>query len=92
MQQRGITHVIVMGVHENMCIPGRPFSIPQMVRQGQNVVLVRDLTDCLYNPRRSPHVNHFKGTELMTAHIEKHWCGTIPSDQVIGRQTVPIFR
>jgi nicotinamidase-related amidase len=84
MQQRGITNVIVMGVHENMCILGRPFSIRQMVGEGQRVVLVRDMTDCLYNPRRLPHASHFKGTELMTAHIEKYWCGTITSDQVIG--------
>ena len=30
------------------------------------------MTDSLYNPRRTPHVSHFKGTELMTAHILKN--------------------
>ena len=84
MQQRGITNVIVMGVHQNMCVLGRPFSIRQMVRQEQNVVLVRDLTDSMYNPRRAPHVDHFKGNELMTAHIERYWCATITSDQILG--------
>src|SRR5262249_41503318 len=34
MQQRGIENVIVMGVHLNMCVLGRPFSIRQMVSQG----------------------------------------------------------
>ena len=84
MRQRGITNVIVMGVHENMCVLGRPFSIRQMVAQGQNVVLLRDLTDTMYNPRRKPYVDHFTGTDLMTWHIEKYWCPSITSDQLIG--------
>ena len=52
MRQRGIKNVIVMGVHTNMCVLGRPFSIRQMVYQGQNVVLVRDMTDTMYNPAK----------------------------------------
>ncbi len=84
MRQRGITNVMVMGVHENMCVLGRPFSIRQMVTQGQNVVLLRDLTDTMYNPRQKPYVDHFTGTDLMTWHIEKYWCPTMTSDQVIG--------
>ncbi|HWX19830.1 MAG TPA: isochorismatase family protein [Candidatus Binatia bacterium] len=86
MQQRGITNVMVMGVHEDMCVLGRPFAIRQMVRLGQNVVLVRDLTDSMYNPRRKPFVDHFTGNDLVTWHIEKYWCPTITSDQVIGGQ------
>jgi nicotinamidase-related amidase len=84
MRQRGITNVIVMGVHENMCVVGRPFSIRQMVYQGQNVVLIRDLTDTMYNPQQNPYVDHFTGTDLMAWHIEKYWCPTITSDQIIG--------
>ena len=84
MRQRGITNVIIMGVHENMCVLGRPFGIRQLVRRGQNVVLVRDLTDTMYNPRRKPFVAHFIGTDLVTWHIEKYWCPTITSDQVLG--------
>ena len=84
MKQRGITNVLVCGVHENMCVLGRPFSVRQMVRQGQNVLLVRDLTDTMYNPRMAPRVSHFAGTDLMTAHIEKYWCPSITSDQVVG--------
>jgi len=84
MKQRGITNVIVMGVHTNMCVLGRPFSIRQMVRQGQAVVLVRDLTDTMYNPSRAPYVSHFTGTDLVVEHIEKYWCPTITSDQLVG--------
>ena len=84
MQRRGITNVIVMGVHQNMCVLGRPFSIRQMIRQGQNVVLVRDMTDSMYNSRRKPYVDHFTGNDLVTWHIEKYWCPTITSDQILG--------
>jgi nicotinamidase-related amidase len=84
MRQRGITNVIIMGVHQNMCVLGRPFSIRQMVYQGQNVVLMRDLTDSMYNSRRKPWVDHFTGNDLMAWHIEEYWCPTITSDQIVG--------
>jgi putative heme-binding domain-containing protein len=84
MRQRGITNVIVMGVHINMCVLGRPFSIRQMIRQGQNVVLVRDMTDSMYNHRKRPFVSHFRGTELVVEHIEKFWCPSITSSDFLG--------
>ena len=89
MRQRGITNVIVMGVHINMCVLGRPFSIRQMIRQGQNVVLVRDMTDSMYNHRKRPFVSHFRGTELVVEHIEKFWCPSITSSDFL---TGPEFR
>ena len=84
MRQRGITNVLVMGVHVNMCVLGRPFSIRQMVRQGQNVLLMRDLTDSMYNHRRRPFVNHFRGTELVVEHIEQYWCPSVTSADLLG--------
>ena len=90
MRERGITNVIIMGVSENMCILGRPFGIRQMVYQGQNVVLVRDLTDSMYNPHKKPYVDHFTANDLMAWHIEKYWCPTITSDQIVGGYAVPL--
>ena len=89
MKQRGIENVIVMGVHTNMCVLGRPFSIRQMVQQGMNVLLMRDMTDTMYNPKRSPYVSHFDGTRLVVQHIERHWCPTIESTPFTGK---PAFR
>jgi len=86
LTQRGIDNVIVLGVHTNMCVIGRPFGLRNMVRGQKNVVLVRDLTDTMYNSRRRPFVNHFRGTDLVVEHIEKHVCGTITSDQVLGQK------
>lgn len=83
MRQHGIENVIVMGVHTNMCVLGRPFSIRQMVQQGLNVVLVRDLTDTMYNPAKRPFASHFTGTDLVVEHIEKYWCPTITSGDLL---------
>jgi len=71
-------------VHTNMCVLGRPFGLRQMVKNGKNAVLVRDMTDTMYNPRSAPFVTHFRGTELIIEHIEKFVCPTITSDQLIG--------
>ena len=79
MKQRGIENVIVMGVHTNMCVLGRPFAIRQLVDQGFHVVLMRDMTDTMYSSHRPPFVSHFTGTDLVVEHIEKHWCPTITS-------------
>ena len=84
MKQRGIGNVVVMGVHTNMCVLGRPFSIRQMVQQGMNVVLVRDMTDTMYNPAKAPFVSHCTGTDLVVEHIEKHWCPTVTSVDFVG--------
>jgi type 1 glutamine amidotransferase/nicotinamidase-related amidase len=84
MKQRGITNVILMGMHANMCVLGRPFGIRQLVRQGQNVALMRDMTDAMYNPREEPFVSHFTGNDLIIGHIERHWCPTITSGDVLG--------
>ncbi len=83
MRQHGITSVIVMGVHINRCVLGRPFAIRQMVAQGQNVLLMRDLTDSMYNHRKRPFVSHFRGTELVVEHIEQYWCPSITSTDFV---------
>lgn len=84
--QRGVRNVLILGVHTNMCVIGRPFGLRNMARAGENVVLVRDLTDTMYNSRRWPRVNHFRGTDLVVEHIEKFVCATTTSDQVLGGQ------
>ena len=77
--KREIQNVIFMGVHTNMCVLGRSFAIKPMVRWGFNAVLVRDLTDAMYNPYKPPYVSHEEGTRLIIEYIEKFWCPTILS-------------
>lgn len=84
MKSRGIENVLVMGVHTNFCVLGRPFGIRQLVTQGMNVALVRDLSDSMYNPAEPPFVNHFTGNDLVFSHIERHWCPTVTSGDILG--------
>jgi nicotinamidase-related amidase len=78
-EQIGIKNVVLMGVHTHYCVLGRSFGIRQMVKLGKNVVLCRDLTDAMYDPRQPPYVSHERGTELAIEHIEKYWCPSIES-------------
>lgn len=84
LAQAGIEHVLVLGVHANMCVLGRPFAIRALVGAGYEVALVRDLTDTMYNSRRRPYVNHFAGTDLVVAHIERYWCPSVTSADLLG--------
>jgi nicotinamidase-related amidase len=76
---RGIRHMLLMGVHTNMCVLNRSFAIKQMVRWGVEIALIRDLTDAMYNPAFSPYVSHDEGTQLVIGYIEKFWCPTTDS-------------
>ena len=84
LEARGIRNVLLVGVHTNMCVLGRPFGLRNMARNGKNVLLVRDLTDSMYNPAQWPYVNHFRGTSLVVEHIEQRVCATTTSDQLLG--------
>ena len=88
LRAEGLEHLLIMGVHANMCVLGRSFAIKQMVRWGVEVVLVRDLTDAMYNPARPPYVSHAEGTRLVVEYIEKHWCPTVASGELVGRLSV----
>jgi nicotinamidase-related amidase len=85
LAERGIDHVIIAGVHLNMCVLGRPFGIRQMVKMGKNVALLRDMTDTMYDPRRKPNVSHFEGTQRVIEHVEKYWCPTFTSSDLTGQ-------
>ena len=84
LQHRRIENVILLGVHVNMCVLGRPFGLRNLAKNGVHVVLMRDLTDSMYNPKAWPHVSHQEGTDLIISHIERHVCPTVTSDQVLG--------
>lgn len=85
LTEKGIDNVIIMGVHTNMCILGRPFAIRQLANLGKNVVLMRDMTDSMYNPERHPNVSHFEGTDLVVDHVEKFWGPTMLSTDITGK-------
>ena len=84
--KKGIKNVILMGVHTNMCVIDRTFGLRNMVRLGMNVVLMRDLTDTMYNPAQWPQVNHFTGNSLITEYIEKYVCPSIVSTDLTAKK------
>jgi nicotinamidase-related amidase len=79
LKQHHIETVLYMGVHANMCILNRSFGVRQLSKWGLRCVLVRDLTDAMYNPASRPFVSHAAGTELVIEYIEKYWAPTTTS-------------
>lgn len=79
----GIKSVFLLGVHTNMCVMNRSFAIKNMVRWGFETALVRDLTDPMYNPAMPPYVNREQALELMVGYIEKFWCPSVLSTDLM---------
>jgi nicotinamidase-related amidase len=73
LRARGVGTVLVMGVHINMCVLHRSFGIKQLTRWGLRCVLLRDLTDAMYNPARPPYVSHDEGTRLVVRFVDWPW-------------------
>ena len=90
-KEKGIKNVILTGVHTNMCVIGRPFGLRALKGKGFNVVLMRDMTDLMYNnpPGNTagrPHVDHFSGLDLMVEYIEAYVTPTILSTDFTGKK------
>ena len=83
MREQGRKHLIIMGVHTNCCILHRTFGIKQMTRWGVPMYLVRDLTDAIYDPAKPPYVSHDEGTALVVGYIEKFWCPSLLSEDLL---------
>jgi hypothetical protein len=88
LQQRVIHTVFFMGFHTNLCILNRSFGIRQMMRWGVACILIRDMTDIMYNPDDYPRLSHANAAELAVRHIEKYWCPSILSSEIL--QGLPV--
>lgn len=80
LEERGIDDLVVMGVHTNRCVLGRPYGIRQLVYVGKRPVLCRDLTDSFHRDPRG----HAWGNDHIVAHIEKHWCPVVSSEELVA--------
>jgi nicotinamidase-related amidase len=80
----GIEALFYAGVHSNKCIMDRSFGIRSMVAAGVTCVLLRDLTDAIYNPSRPPYVSRESAAEMVIEHIEQYWCSTMLSDDLVA--------
>lgn len=84
MKLHSITDVVFAGVHTNMCVIGRPFGLKKLMANGFYPMLVRDLTDTMYNHLMPPYVGHFRGNEIIAEYIEAYIASTITSDNIAG--------
>jgi hypothetical protein len=75
--ERGITHLIYMGVHTQVCLLGKSIGLLNMKRAGFHCILARDLTDAhgRYDPKKGITPDHF--TQNVVAHFEKYLAPTI---------------
>jgi nicotinamidase-related amidase len=69
--ERGITHIIYMGVHTTACIVNRPYAMTAMANFGFTVILARDLTDAGTGYSPQIDVTPDDGTARVVAEIEK---------------------
>ena len=76
-QQLGLTHLIYVGFHTQVCLLGKPMGLKAMKSAGFKCVLARDMTDAHpgYDPARSftPDLN----TAQVVEHFEKFLAPTI---------------
>ena len=83
MQAKGIKNVIITGCATNMCVMVKPLGIKNWVERGVNVVVVRDLTRPMYSPASPPYVNLDVATRMMIDYLEKFWCPTVASEDIL---------
>jgi nicotinamidase-related amidase len=70
LSDRGITDIIYMGVHTNMCVFGKPGAMSSMWSAGFNCLLARDLNDAF--TAYEPDKNYTPDTG--TAEIDENLC------------------
>ena len=84
-QQRGLTHLIYVGFHTQVCLLGKPMGLKAMKSAGLRCVLARDMTDAHpgYDPARNftPDLN----TEQVVEHFEKHLAPTIHFQEELAK-------
>ena len=75
--KNGLTHLIYVGFHTQVCLLGKPMGLRAMKAAGLRCVLARDMTDAHpgYDPARNftPDLN----TEQVVEHFEKYLAPTI---------------
>ncbi len=81
----GLTHLIYVGFHTQVCLLGKPMGLKAMKSAGLKCMLARDLTDAHpgYEPERNftPDLN----TDQVVEHFEKHLAPTIHFEQELTK-------
>lgn len=78
MHHYSLRHLIVVGVHLNMCVLDRPYGIRNLSRYGVELSLMRDLTDPMFNCKKHC-TDRATVTKKLLDYIEKYICPTTSS-------------
>ncbi len=76
-KQRGLTHLIYMGVNTNLCVMNKPEGIAPMTSAGLKCILARDLTDAETSYDPDTGFTPDLGTEKDIADVERSGIPTI---------------
>lgn len=84
-KERGLTHLVYVGFHTQVCLLGKPMGLRAMKTAGLHCVLARDMTDAHpgYDPARgfTPDLN----TAQVVEHFEKHLAPTLHLAEELAR-------
>jgi len=83
LQHKKIEKVFIVGQHFNRCVFNRPIGIKMMVNYGINLVVIRDLVVIWPDYKLSPYLGYDEQYQLFLKWIEKYWCPTIDSIDLV---------
>jgi nicotinamidase-related amidase len=87
------SRAIMMGVHLNECVLStRDFSLKTLVKLKRHqhleeVMLIKDLSDTMYDPRNEPLIQHYAANDIMVRFISDTFAGdvlTVGSSALLG--------
>ncbi len=78
----GVDTLFYVGTHANTTLIDRNYGMRQMTEWGMDCILVRDLTDIIYDPEGIPDVPHDVALQMVIEHLEKHLVTTVSSGEL----------
>ena len=84
-KERGLTHLIYMGVHTQVCVLRKSMGLKNLKAAGLNCILARDLTDA--HPGYKPEIGFTPDTHTaeVVAHFERYLAPTLDfGDEMAG--------
>ncbi len=81
--ENDIDNVLVVGFLSKGNILKNSFSLKKLISMGLNVVVVKDLIEIAFDPYVPPYVNYDRGKKYVVDYIEKFWCTTCMSNELL---------
>jgi hypothetical protein len=82
LASNGIDTLFYVGVHANTTLIERSYGMRQMSVWDMDCVLIRDLTDIMFDAGAPPQMPHETALQGVVEHLEKHLVSTITSQQL----------